>query len=98
MAMDVTQFYAAAKAAGMLSSATWTPSGGSPTPLDVLYANDAAEVLGMEANGPHCRVPRSFVMGAKQGDAMTVGGINYSVATIMLDTPHLGESMLIFRK
>ena len=65
-------------------SATWTPAGGSPTPIAGVHdlvseLLDLGEIL--EADGAAARldVPTALVPGIALGDAVTVRGATYRV-------------------
>jgi hypothetical protein len=98
----VTDFYAAAKAAELTQAASWTPFGGSPIALDVIYTNDYNELYQAEGNRPMVRVPSALVPAIAQGDLITVttlaGPVNFKVAAIHRDTPNLEETALLLSK
>lgn len=82
----------------MTHAATWTPFGGSPAALDVLFTNDYSELYDTEGNRPMLRAPSSLLVTVAQGDAVSANGTNYQVAAVHRDTPHPGETSLALRK
>ncbi len=96
--LDVVQFYEAGVAAGITHAAIWTPQGGIPVAIDVLFVNDYNEIYETEGNRPILRAPSVLLPAVAQGDAITVHGANYRVAAIHRDTPHPGETALLLSK
>lgn len=94
----IAEFYASAKAAGMLAAATWTPAGGSPAAIDGYFDAVSGPVLGLEGARPSLRVPTSAVPNVAQNDALTINGVAYAVAEIAPDTPDPGELVLWLRR
>jgi len=75
---------------GFGSSATYTPSGGAATLVDGIFEDDydqidAGGTIGFAASSPTFQCSTADVSGAAEGDALTVGGVNYIIRVVMDD-------------
>jgi len=66
--------------------------GGVPD-IGCLFDNGFAAGLGMAGSDPSASLPSSLAASAAQGDAITVGGLSYTIAGIEPD----GTGLTVFR-
>jgi hypothetical protein len=72
--------WAALARAGMLTAASWTPSGGSATPADVMFdAPDALALDGVSANDWAMTYRAADWVGLRERMTVTVGGQAYTI-------------------
>lgn len=89
----VSDFYAAAKDAGLTDAATFTPQpGGSPTSVQGKFTAGYSEVLGIESVDPTFRAAAGDLPNVKHGDQVTVASVVYEVKVVMSNTPAQGET------
>ena len=81
-------------------TATYTPQGGDATEITILFDNEYQEidlVSGeVSSASPAAHAKTSDVSGAKQGDALTVSSVNYTVTVVKPDGT--GLTTLVLRK
>jgi hypothetical protein len=82
-------------------AATYTPSGGSASTVNGIFDNDFVEVdagggvaVALQQPRFHCRT--ADVSSAAEGDALVVGGVNYTIRIVQDDGT--GMTMLVLEK
>lgn len=75
---------------GFGSTATYTPSGGDAVSINGIYEDDyelldAGGTVGFASSSPTFQCSTADVSGAAEGDALTVGGVNYIIRVVMDD-------------
>tara|TARA_R100000278_G_scaffold113608_1_gene91805 strand:- start:3221 stop:3532 length:312 start_codon:yes stop_codon:yes gene_type:complete len=83
------------------SAGTYTPSGGSASTINGIFDNDFIEVdaggavaVALQQPRFHCRT--ADVSSAAEGDALVVGGVNYTIRIVQDDGT--GMTMLVLEK
>jgi len=75
---------------GFGSTATYTPSGGSPVSVNGIYEDDYEQIdaggsIGIAGSSPSFQCSSADISGAAEGDALTVGGVDYIIRVVMED-------------
>ena len=64
--------------------ATWTPTGGSPTSVNVIFDDEYVEIdsgqVGISGSRPMALCPVSAVPAIAEDEPFDIGGVNYKVA------------------
>ena len=86
---------------GFGSTATYTPSGGSPVSVNGIYEDDYEQIdaggsFGVAGSSPMFQCSTSDVANAAEGDSLVVGGVTYIVRVVMEDGT--GVTMLQLEK
>jgi hypothetical protein len=77
--LSASEFMAEFAVHGLLTSATWTPSGGMATAVNGAFKAPFLETLDMDATGPVFEVAAADVPGVARGDALVADGKTFRV-------------------
>jgi len=96
-AEDLTPFF---DPAGLGVAASYTPAGGAAKTINGVFEDEYVEInsgdVGVEGSGPKFICAAADVSGVKQGDALVINSVSYTVSEVQPDGAGVVE--LVLRK